>query len=84
VAGVLPSVAASQSDSKRRVDAIGKALQSGRHPFGVVLVLIRVSLFILAHVDSQNPKPKKKLDHLLRAFDNLIWPHRDTYIWPHL
>jgi len=18
------------------------------------------------------------------AFDNLIWPHRDTYIWPHL
>jgi hypothetical protein len=18
------------------------------------------------------------------AFDNLIWPHRDTHIWPHL
>ena len=21
---------------------------------------------------------------LLVAFDNLIWPHRDTHIWPHL
>jgi TolB-like protein/predicted Ser/Thr protein kinase len=62
---------------------------SGREAFDKGRTLTRRAL----ELDPQNPEAHISLataDMLFfrnfseAAFDNLIWPHRDTYIWPHL
>ncbi len=36
----------------------------------------------LNHRESKDATLARMVENI--AFDNLIWPHRDTYIWPHL
>jgi hypothetical protein len=51
---------------------------------GVCVAVFLTFHYGQAQIPNQRPEttPARRIGN--PAFDNLIWPHRDTHIWPHL